>query len=142
MRLPAIISLGNFRELRFVRFCAVGTVGFAVDALVLTVLIKGYEGGAVQSRFASFSVAVFVTYILNRNWAFHDRPSRGVLISFLQYLGVQAAGFLCNLSVYAALIFMMPAPFNAPILCLVAASAVAMFVNFAGARRIVFVTRE
>ncbi len=122
----------------FLRFCIVGAAGFVTDAGVLQLLVQAFGANPIAARLLSFSCAVVVTFELNRRWAFgtvrHDR----LLTAFAAYLSVQGIGFLCNLAVYAALILGLPAPFDAPLICLAVASAVALLVKYGGARHLVF----
>ena len=82
----------------FFRFCLVGGVGFVADAIVLLTLIYGFRLHPLLSRIGSFSIAVALTFQLNRFWTFgslrqQHLPSclRGV------YGGYRASG-LCVIS--------------------------------------------
>jgi putative flippase GtrA len=123
---------------RFLRFSAVGGVGFVVDAGVLLALVHALGMNPIVARMFSFSIAVLVTFELNRTWSFGSIRLHRPLMAFLTYLGVQGAGFLCNLAVYTAAIFALPPPFNAPLLCLAVASAAGLLVNYTGARHLLF----
>ena len=72
-------------DLSFFRFATVGAVGFIVDLIGLTLLVRfaGWTpvtlavGGlsvmlttAMQARFVSVPIAVASTWALNRNWTF------------------------------------------------------------------------
>ena len=123
---------------QFLRFCVVGGVGFCVDAAVLLLLVGVAGLDPVAARFASFACAVLATFELNRRWAFAGAPPQPYLHRLAAYLGVQGVGFLFNLGVYSASYLLLPAPLNAPVLSLAYASVLALVVNFAGARFVVF----
>jgi putative flippase GtrA len=55
---------------RFFRFCVVGTIGFAVDAGVLQVLVFVLGANPYLARIASFLAAASVTWLLNRKYTF------------------------------------------------------------------------
>ena len=86
----------------FLRFGVVGSIGFAVDAAVLLALVHGFGVDPVIARVFSFSIAVTVTFELNRNWSFGAIRQQRLLAAFATYLGVQGAGLLLNLAVFSA----------------------------------------
>jgi putative flippase GtrA len=57
-------------------FGVVGGVGFVVDAGVLTLLSSKMGVNIYVSRLFSFTVAVFVTWMLNRKWVFNSDGPR------------------------------------------------------------------
>ena len=122
----------------FLRFCGVGGVGFAVDALALMALIHGLGFGPIPARLVSAVMAILTTFELNRRWAFRGAGDARWGTAFAAYAGVQALGLGCNVAVYVACDLLLPWPMNAPLICLVAASAAALLVNYAGASRVVF----
>lgn len=131
-------ALGRAEGGRFLRFCCVGGAGFSVDALTLMLLIHAAGLGPIPARLLSASVAVLTTFELNRRWAFQAAGSRRYGAALLAYAGVQSLGFACNMAVYAGCTLLLPPPLGAPLVCLVAASAAALSVNYAGASRVVF----
>ena len=127
---------------QFLRFCVVGGVGFCLDAVVLQVLVGADGMNPVAARFVSFGCAVLMTFELNRRWAFAGALPQPYLRRLATYLGVQGVGFVFNLGVYSAAYLLLPAPLNTPVLSLAYASALALLVNFAGARFVVFRRRS
>ena len=124
---------------RFVKFCAVGGIGFLADATLLLLLTRSHLAGPILGRLVSFSVAVAVTFELNRRWTFQQKAAAASYgQAFLSYLAVQAVGFGCNLAVYAICLALLPAQLNCPVLCLAIASGVALTVNFLGLSTLVF----
>jgi putative flippase GtrA len=124
-------------ELRTVlRFAIVGAAGFIADAGLLAALIQAGVG-PLPARLISAPLAVLLTFVLNRHWAF-EKPDTPWLPSFAGYCGVQGLGFLSNLGLYAAAIQLGRPPFNEPLLAVAFASACALLINYAGARLLVF----
>ena len=123
---------------RFARFCLVGGIGFVTDAGLMALCIHGFGCGPFAARAVSFTVAVLVTFLLNRSLSFADLQGRPVLSALAGYLLVQAFGFACNMLVFALAILRLPEPFSAPLAALALASAVALVLNYAGARLLVF----
>lgn len=138
----ATSSVGRAEMSRFLRYCVVGAAGFGADAAVLLELVHGFAMSPLLARVFSFGLAVMLTFTLNQHWTFEGGTKRGPIASFVTYLGVQGLGFACNAAIYAIAILALPPPFNAPLFALALASAVALAVNYGGARQLVFVARE
>jgi putative flippase GtrA len=119
----------------FFRFCLVGGVGFSADAIVLLSLIYGFGLHPLVSRMLSFIIAVALTFQLNRFWTFSPLRQTHVPSAFAAYVGIQGVGFACNLGIYACALLVFHL---LPLLCLALASAVALFVNYIGSKRLVF----
>jgi putative flippase GtrA len=126
------------RELhQFLRFCVVGAAGFLADAGVLALLHYGIGLGPLGARAISAPLAVFLTFNLNRSWAF-SAGRRSFLQGMALYSTVQCAGLLSNLAIYSFAIIAMPSPLNEPMVAFATASAMALAINYAGSRFIVF----
>lgn len=121
---------------RLVRFAFVGGVGFLVDATILTLLVNGMGYGHYASRVVSFTLAVTVTWLLNRRWVFQaGSPTRR---EYSGYFVVQLSGAVINLGVYVLLIELVPQLAAIPVLPLAAGAAVALLSNFLLAQRFVY----
>lgn len=131
-------SVARAEVARFLRYCVVGAAGFTADAAVLLALVHGFAMNPLLARVFSFSLAVMLTFALNQHWTFEGGTRRGLIPSFVTYLGVQGLGFACNAAIYAIAILALPPPFNAPLFGLAIASAVTLAVNYGGARQLVF----
>lgn len=84
---------------QFLRFCIVGTVGFAVDG-GLTLLLSQLAGvDPLPARAVAFLVAASITWLLNRSYTF---KMGGGGSSWLPYVVCTALGALINLGVYSA----------------------------------------
>jgi len=132
-----VISLGNLkarlRESFFFRFLVVGTIGFMVDGGLLQAAIHFFHLSPLWARAPSFSVAVLVTWYLNRNFTFRT-PEKKFSESFPAYLASNALGLSLNFSIYSLCVLwnLLPLP------ALAIASVAALFFNFAMARFVVF----
>ena len=122
----------------FPAFLVVGGIGFIVDATILAVLIHGYGWGDYTARVVSFSVAVTVTWYLNRRYVFSARKTLDRRSEYGRYLAVQLTGMAINFLVYSLCIASSEIMDQWPVLALAVGSAVALFFNFAGARLFVF----
>lgn len=78
--------------LRFIKFCVVGGVNTGVDFTVFYVLFTFAGLALIPSHAAGFACAVCTSYILNRNWAFKGRETRGWLSVFI-FVSVSLLGF-------------------------------------------------
>jgi putative flippase GtrA len=120
---------------QILRYGAVGTLGFAVDAGLLYLLTsKGAD--PYYARVASFAAALTATWGLNRVWTFQLRGAAGVGRSYVGYLLVQLMGALTNYLVYAGVLQVIaPTPGHA-VFALACGSALGLAVNFTGARMV------
>lgn len=117
-------------------FAAVGTVGFLVDATILTILVNGLGVGPYVARLVSFAVVVTLTWSLNRRLTFragpqgHDRYALYVLLAGI--------GIAINMAVYALCLTWLPWTAVYPAVAAVFGTLTATVVNFLTARHLVF----
>lgn len=123
---------------RFLRFFLSGGVGFLIEAVVLTSLVKSFGFNIYLARAISFSIAVTATWVLNRRFAFADVASRQRRDEYSRYFLVQISGAVINLGIFAGLISARPVLAETPVLPLAAGAAIALFFNFAASRGLVF----
>jgi putative flippase GtrA len=128
---PSRISRESIRVLRF---GVTGLAGFVVDAAILALMVHLAGADPLTGRLVSAPIAVVFTFVSNRHWSFATLNKPPVGSSFVSYVSTQGAGFLCNLAVYSLALLSVPNP----IVALAIASAVAMFVNYLGARFLAF----
>jgi putative flippase GtrA len=119
-------------------FAAVGVAGFAVDASVMTLLVERLMWHPVQGRAVSFPLAVTTTWLLNRGLAFRGMGPRSRSAEYAGYVVIQIVGALVNVGVFLACISLMPSLVRAPVVPLAAGAAVALLLNFALLRGIVY----
>jgi putative flippase GtrA len=120
------------------RFALIGTLGFLIDGGLLTWMVSCMDRGLIESRLISFALAVSATWYLNRIFTFSNPQGAGAGKEYGRYLGVQVAGALINLGVFAALIAAFSMLSNYPIIPLAFGSGMAMIFNFLGARHYAF----
>ncbi len=123
---------------RFIKFCCIGGLGFVIDTGTLLCLVRVGGMTPLLAKVLSFAVAVVLTFEGNRRWAF-GAEARGLwLPTFLTYLGVQATGFALNWLVFGLCLGLLPPGDYMLVAAGAFASVVALFVNFLGAKRLVF----
>lgn len=128
---------GLLSKCRFCRFLGVGGLGFLVDAAILTILMwLGW--GLVVSRATSFSLAVTVTWTLNRLWTFRLDESKKFGSRYWQYVAGQIIGAVVNLTVFFIIIGAVPSLSNKPIVPLAGGAIVAILFNYGFSRIVVF----
>jgi len=123
---------------QFLHFLLVGAVGFIVDGGLLMALIEKTSLPALPSRLVSFSVAVTVTWLLNRLLTFRERASSRRLSEWRRYVAVNGLGGAMNLVIFTLLVMVAPSPVGAPFVAFAIASAAAMIFNFVGSRTFAF----
>lgn len=120
---------------RFLRFLAIGTVGFVADAGMLWLMLASTSLGVYSARIVSIAFALLVTWVLNRLLTFGP-SSRPVAIEGARYGGVGIATSVINYLAYSA--FLWAIPDTPVIVALVLASVVALAFSFLGYSRLVF----
>ena len=123
---------------RFARFCVVGAAGFLADTGTLLAMVHVFALNPIPAKIVSFAVAVLLTFELNRCWTFGAVRRERIGPALIAYLGVQSTGFVCNLAAFTAALYCLPVPLNTLVFCSVIAAAVALLVNYLGARHLVF----
>lgn len=124
---------------QFIRFGAVGTIGFILDGGLLFILVW-FGVNPYSARAFSFPIAVLATWYLNRIWTFQSSANADPKKQLRGYLAVQLCGAASNYLCYALVLsFLALTPINA-LLAFSAGSAVGLAINFFGARAFVFAT--
>lgn len=123
---------------RFPGFVLVGAIGFLVDAGILTALVTGFGVGHYGARAISFTAAVTATWYMNRRWVFETIAAHRSSREYTSYLVVQVIGAVINLSVYVAVIELVPKLARTPVIPLALGAAIALLFNFSASSRFVF----
>ena len=85
------------------KFCAVGATGYAVNLVVFTALVGGFDLHYLLAATGSFLVAVTSNYTWNRLWTF--RGDRGHLAyQGLRFLVVSGVALVANLVILHILV--------------------------------------
>jgi len=113
-----------------ISFGAIGAVGFLVDGGILTLLNSMLGLDLLSSRLCSFSVAVTVTWSLNRQHTFPDRKDKQALHEWMRYASLNGLGALLNLAIFFWLIFVFNTLATVPLVPLAIAAVVALTFNF------------
>jgi putative flippase GtrA len=123
---------------QFLRFAAVGTAGFAVDAAVLTAAMSLAGLGPYAARVVSFLCAATFTWAANRAFTFKGadraRPAR----QWLRFVIANSLGAAINYGTYAALVATIDGVRELPVMGVAAGSIAGLAFNFAASRRWVF----
>lgn len=135
-------QLGHALAPQLLSFGVVGTIGFAVDAVLLTVFSTACGLDLLPSRMISFTCATLVTWLLNRSITFaccreKDGASLGKK-EYILYMPIQAAGAALNFLIFLALIEWQPMLRQFPVIPLAGGAAIAMLFNFLMSRKFVF----
>lgn len=123
--------------LQFLRFGAVGTAGFLVDAAVLyAAMALGL--GPYAGRAVSYAAAATFTWGANRLWTFRGAGADAPAAQWGRFVLLNLVGFALNYGTYAALVAGVPWVAAHPVIGVAAGSVAGMFANFALSRRYVF----
>ncbi|MHB8473699.1 MAG: GtrA family protein [Gammaproteobacteria bacterium] len=122
----------------FLRFCAVGTVGFVVDAGVLETLTRLAGWNPYNSRVLSFLLAASVTWLLNRRYTFEVDDQAHLPREWLRYVSLNAIGGLVNYLVYAAGVHDFDVVRSHLIIGVAAGSVAGLLVNYTASKHLVF----
>jgi putative flippase GtrA len=140
LRAVAMQQIETYRPLamQFVKFGAVGTIGFVVDNAFVYTAHFVFGVGLILAGILSFFVAGSSNWFLNRMWTFRGASKGRIHYEWLRYLATNAAGFVLNRGVYIALIASSAPCRLHPVLALAAGSIAGLGVNFVMSRRMVF----
>ena len=124
----------------FLYFIFIGGLGFLIDGGLMTLLSKIYLLNIYLSRLASFSVAVLVTWFLNRTLVFKADVDIGMQKAgeYTRYLLVQIVGALTNLIIFTLLILKFQFMKSIPIIPLFIGAFFGLIINFSGSHWWVF----
>ncbi len=128
------------RSWRWLQFAAVGSVGFALDAGLLSLLMAA-GWSVLQARTVSFLVAVSCTWAINRVWTFRDRRSAVRGGSYALYVLAQLLGAGINLGCFFVLIQLWPVLLHVPVVPLGVGALVSLAFNFGCTTLFVFQAR-
>ena len=123
---------------QFTSFGFIGAIGFLVDGTVLTLLNSFAGVGLVSSRLFSFSIAVTVTWLLNRHFTFNDLKGKRMIHEWTRYAALNGIGALVNLAIFMWLIFNFEVMAAYPLVPLAIAAAIALGFNFIVSKYLVF----
>jgi len=124
----------------FIFFSLAGVAGFLVDACVVLVLSRaGINVFAAQA--IAFTIAVTVTWILNRRFTFAHYASDDWLREWLQYVAANSVGAVVNNVIYTILVLTVVLFSKEPVFAVFAGSLAGLIFNFTASRTLVFRSR-
>ncbi|WP_431307172.1 GtrA family protein [Acidithiobacillus acidisediminis] len=125
-----------------VRFGISGVAGFLVDAGLVALCTQVLSIGPILAQVIAFSVAVTVTWLINRHWTFAEHASDRWLYELARYVTANSVGAAANNAVYVSLVLTITAFSKDPVLAVAAGSLAGMSLNFASSKLIVFKPRR
>ncbi len=123
---------------QFFLFGLAGTLGFLVDAGVVSVLVNGLDWNPYGARVISFLCAVATTFTFNRRYTFAATSAGSLARQAGQYLVAMLAGFGVNYVIYAVLVYQFETVRTWPVFGVAAGSIAGMLVNYTSSRFWVF----
>ncbi len=119
------------------RFGAVGTVGFIVDATTLYFFVYFLDLNLYIGRIFSYGCAVSVTWLLNRHYTFRS-SNKEKYREWASFALVNVGGGLLNYATYSLLVAQSVFFQEYPVFAVAIGSLAGMLVNFHFSRKIVF----
>ena len=119
-------------------FVLAASVGFVVDAGVLTALVKELAWSPWHGRFVSFPLAVTSTWLLNRRYAFRGTGHGDQRVEYAAYWAIQLAGAAVNFAIFGLCLRWAPVLAEWPFVPVAVGGIAAMIFNFAVARSTVY----
>ena len=131
-----ILAIRTASMQKLIYFSFVGSVGFLVDAGILTLLSQYYGFDIYLGRLISFSSATMTTWVLNRKVVFRQEvdPDRRKSLEYVRYLLVQTTGGGVNLLIFTLLIMAAASLKSQPIIPLAVGAIFGLVINFTGTR--------
>ena len=134
---------GRYRiEQQLVRFAAIGTLAFLVDAATLYFALGVLGLDKYSGRVLSFLVAATFTWAMNRRFTFPEARDAPMARQWLEFLAANGVGGLVNYGVYALLVTYVDVVAAHPVLGVAAGSLAGMTFNFGASRGWVFRRRR
>lgn len=121
---------------RFIRFGAVGVLGFMVDAATVTATAPRL--GLYAAGIVAYLVAATANWFANRVWTFRGPHRLSMVRQWGTYLAANSLGFVLNRGTYVVLIATVVLCHDHPVVAIMAGSVAGMFANFFLSQRVVF----
>jgi putative flippase GtrA len=129
---------GNARRALFRQlgsFVVVGTVCFALNAILVELLVKSC--GPLYAQVIAFPIVASVAWYLNRRYTF-GASDRSVVREWMHYIFANLLGWVANNGVYVLLVFKLPIAARHPAIAVAAGSIAGLAFNFVISRAVVF----
>lgn len=120
-------------------FAIAGTLGFLVDAGMVSLLVNVLDWNPYLGRLLSFLCAVATTFVFNRAYTFAAADAAGTLAQQAgRYLLAMTGGFVVNYGAYAVLVHQVELVREWPVIGVAVGSILGLVVNFVSSRYWVF----
>jgi putative flippase GtrA len=138
------MTAGSLRTtVRTVRsFAIVGGAGFAIEAVVMTVLTQFAGWSVWYARIPSFTLAVLATWLLNRTVTFAGRGLQRRSTEALLYGVIQLCGAGINLAIFALCLLWWPQLGRLPVVPLAIGALGGFAFNFAASNGLLYARRR
>jgi putative flippase GtrA len=138
------MTAGSLRTtVRTVRsFAIVGGAGFAIEAVVMTVLTQFAGWSVWYARIPSFTLAVLATWLLNRTLTFAGRGLQRRSTEALLYGVIQICGAGINLAIFALCLLGWPQLGRLPVVPLAIGALGGFAFNFATSNGLLYARRR
>jgi putative flippase GtrA len=110
----------NRRRTEIVRFGISGVAGFIVDAGIVALFTRGLGLGTIVAQVIAFTVAVTVTWIINRHWTFAEHASEKWLHEWTRYVAANSVGAAVHNGIYVILVLAFSTFSKNPVLAVAA----------------------
>ena len=124
--------------MEFLRFCAVGTLGFVADSSITLMMTQALGLGPTVGRIVAFVTAATLTWQLNRRYTFRSSAGRA---SWVPYVVLTSVGALINIGAYRVWIGLAGTSPAQIILGIALGSVAALTFNYFVSRQFVFFRR-
>lgn len=135
-----MIQRKHFSEI--VRFGISGIAGFIVDAGIVALFTQEFEIGPIVAQVIAFTVAVTVTWLINRHWTFAEHASERWLHEWTRYVAANSVGAVVNNGIYAILVLTLAVFAKNPVLAVAAGSMAGIGFNFSSSKLFVFASAK
>ena len=126
---------GRLLQLDFVRFAIVGSLGFVVNSLCLTLLFGRLHIPVLLAQLTSAEIALCCNFVLHDCWTYQGRKARRLLKRFVIFQGSTWIGLLITTTVVVVSVSVLDIYY---LLGLIFGSALAMVWNYLWTKHIVF----
>lgn len=133
-----MIKIDRATVIQFIKFGAVGAMGFALDNAFVYCGIYELGFGRIMAGLVSFPFVVTCTWAANRHFTFRAASRARPAHQLARFMTVCAVSLIFNRGTYSLLVSTVPLAYDYPVLGLLAGTAAGMFFNFFFARKLVF----
>jgi putative flippase GtrA len=128
----------NRRRTEIVRFGISGVAGFIVDAGIVVLFTRELGLGPIVAQFIAFTVAVTITWFINRYWTFAEHASERWLHEWARYVAANSVGAVVNNGIYGVLVLTSTMFSTNPVVAVATGSLAGMIFNFTSSKLVVF----